>query len=29
MAVAARSPARSDPLDALADFVARHPRLLC
>lgn len=27
MAVAARSPARSDPLDALADFVARHPRL--
>jgi NAD-dependent SIR2 family protein deacetylase len=27
MAVAARSPAHSAPLDALADFVARHPRL--
>ena len=27
MAVAARSPARTDPLDVLADFVARHPRL--
>ena len=27
MVVAARSPARSDPLDALAGFVARHPHL--
>ncbi|MBS1226026.1 MAG: NAD-dependent deacetylase, partial [Proteobacteria bacterium] len=27
MAVAAGSPARTDPLDVLADFVARHPRL--
>jgi len=27
MAVASRSPVYSDPLDALTDFVARHPRL--